>query len=198
LSFAFSAEQFNTQRNIQRGVAITLLVCIHVAAIALLLTVRDIDAPLPSAVREIVLSFPSFHPKPVPVRLAHSRRLERTRGIILPIYKSPSELAVPTTQPDLSGVGHTLFGCDPAAMKNPDEQAGCSALAAKPPPEEVGMPKRSHVVQTARWMNELAIKQSHRRVPCIGSAPGPGGGAGFMIDFVCVGKGLLNGFGEPK
>jgi hypothetical protein len=198
VSFAFPAERFNAQRNIQRGVAITLLLCIHIAAIALLLSQRNPEAPLPRTVREIILSFPTFHPKPVPVQRALTKRPITTRSDVSPIFKLPPALATPATQPDLSGVGHTLFSCDPAAMLNPDQRAGCGAFAATPAPEEVGMPKKSHVVQTARWMNELKIKQSHRRVPCIGVAPGAGGSPGFMIDFICVGKGLLNGFGEPK
>jgi hypothetical protein len=196
--FAFLTTPFDSRRNLQRGAAITLLLCIHIAAIDLLLSGRNPEAPLPRAVREIIISFPTFHPKPVPVQRTHNAKPARTRGIGAPTYRLPPELASPAPQPDLSGVGHSLFGCDPAAMMNPDQQKGCGGLAAKPGPEEVGMPKKSRVVQTARWMNELAIKQSHRRVPCIDASPGPGGSAGFMVDLVCVAKGLVNGFGEPK
>jgi hypothetical protein len=196
--FAFSTSPFDSRRNFQRGVAITLLLCIHIAAIGLLLRTNNPQASLQHAVREIIISFPTFHPNPVPVQQAHSGRPARTRSITAPIYKLPRELAPPAPQPDLSGVGHSLFGCDPAAMMNRDEQASCGVFAAKPGSEEVGMPKKSRVVQAKRWEYELAIKQSHRLVPCIGAAPGPGGSAGIMVDPICIVEGLFNGFGEQK
>ncbi|MGA9794204.1 MAG: hypothetical protein WBQ17_01590 [Rhizomicrobium sp.] len=184
--------------------AIALLLCIHIAAIALLLSERNPEAPLPRTVREIILSFPTFHPKPVSVQRARTKRPITTRSNVSSIFKLPPALAMPATQPDLSGVGHTLFGCDPAAMLNPDQRAGCGAFAATPAPEEVGMPKKSHVVQAARWANELAIKHSRKLVPCLSYYRGwqPLGYAkvnqGVMVDMICVGKGLLNGFGESK
>lgn len=198
MSFAFPADWFNSQRNVQRAAAVTLLLLLHFLALSVLMTSRQQTAPIPRAVREIMISFPIFRPRPVPRRTSPAKIHTRARRESSPVFTLPPNAIAPASPPQSSGIGHSLFGCDPAAMKNPDEQAGCGALAAKPLPEEVGMPKRSHVVQTARWMNELKIKQSHRRVPCVGVAPGPGGSAGFMVDFICVGKGLINGFGEPK
>lgn len=204
MSFAFSTAQFDTQRNIQRGAAIALLVLIHVLALGLLLSTKQASAPLSRSVHEIIISFPIFRPRPIPQKPQPSRTHTRVRHQSLPSFTLPPGVIPPAAHPELSGVGHALFGCDPAAMKNPDDQAGCGALAAKPAPEEVGMPKRSHVVQTARWANELAIKHSRVLVPCLSFYQGrqPLGSAkvnqGVMVDMVCVAKGLLNGFGEAK
>lgn len=193
MSFTFSTAQFDTQRNIQRSAAIALLALIHVLAIGALLTSRQASPAFPRSVREIIISFPGVHPRAVPQTRAPARTHGRARSVSPSTFTLAPGTIPPATSPDLSGVGHVLFGCDPASMMSPDQQAGCGALAAKPLPEEIGMPKTSHVVQTARWMHELAIKHSRRLVPCVGFF-----GPIFAVDLVCVAEGLKNGFGELK
>lgn len=194
MSFAFSVDWFNSQRNIQRVAAITLLALIHLLVLNLLMTSRQATAPLPRSVREMILSFPVFKPKPVPQKAEPAKAHSRLRGVSSPkTFALPPNTIPPVAPPQANGIGHALFGCDPTAMLNADQQAGCSAFAALPTPEEIGMPKRTRAIQTARWMHELEIKHSRRIVPCVGFI-----GPIFMVDVVCVAKGLANGFGEPK
>ena len=204
MSFAFPADWFNSQRNIQRAAAITLLVLIHLFALSLLMTSKQATAPFPRAVREIIISFPIFHPRVISQKREAMKTHTRMRGGPLPSFALPPNAIAPAAQSPPAGIGHALFGCDPAAQMNLDEQSGCGALAAKPGPEEVGMPKKSRVIQTARWENELAIKHSRVLVPCLSFYQGRQAvgssnvNQGAMVDLICVGKGLLNGFGEPK
>lgn len=205
MSFAFSADRFDSQRNIQRAAAIALLLLIHLLALSILMTSKQAAAPIPRAVREFIISFPIFRPRAVPRKIPPARAHVRTRSESSPpAFALPPNAIAPSTQPQASGIGHALFGCDPATRMNPDQQTGCGALAAKPGPEEAGMPKKSRVAQAARWMHELAIKRSRVLVPCLGFYQGrqafnsPKPNQGVMIDMVCVAKGLFNGFGEAK
>lgn len=194
MSFAFPANWFNSQRNIQRAAAITLLLLIHVLALNLLMTSKQATAPIPRAVREMIVSFPIFRPKPVPQKAEPAKAHARSRSVpSLQTFTLPPAAIPPAAPPQANSIGRALFGCDPATQMNPDQQAGCNAFAAQPTPDEVGMPKRTRAIQTARWMHELEIKHSRRIVPCVGFI-----GPIFMVDVVCVAKGLVNGFGEPK
>lgn len=194
MSFAFPADWFNSQRNIQRAAAITLLLLIHVLALSLLMASKQATTPIPRAVREMIVSFPIFRSKPVPQKAEPTKTHSRSRSAPSPqTFTLPPAAIPPAAPPQANSIGHALFGCDPATQMNPDQQAGCGAFAAQPVPEEIGTPKRTRAIQTARWMHELEIKHSRRIVPCVGFV-----GPIFMVDVVCVAKGLANGFGEPK
>lgn len=128
------------------------------------------------------------------------------RPLPAPAVTQPNS-AVEPAAPDISGLGHSLFGCAPErlATMTAEERAHCATDLKAPDRSEVIIPK-SRVQDPARRAAEMRAKNSPLHVPCTytGSAPGPYGSKSVagMIDPGCALRGLVNGFdpltGQPK
>jgi hypothetical protein len=71
-------------------------------------------------------------------------------------------------QPDITGVGRSLFQCGLGSTNNllPDEQVHCLPVSKPPDSIEAGMPKTSRAIQNARWAAALAARHAPPRTPC--------------------------------
>jgi hypothetical protein len=115
-------------------------------------------------------------------------------------------LAPALPQPDVQGLGRSLFGCAPENLSSlsPEQRSHCPGGLTRPDDTVVAEPP-SHVKDPARRAAEMRAKNTPGRVPCtyVGDAPGPYGPvATVMVSPLCALDGLLNGFppltGLPK
>jgi len=205
MNFSFGSPAF--QSFLHRSVAIVLLLLLHIAVIGYLLTLKIDVVPAPRDVREIVFSLvsPRPLPEPPPPRPLDEKAKNSKRASAPEI--SPAFASPPVQQPDVSGIGHTLFDCDLDRNLTAEQRAGCTRFAALPPSAdsiEAGMPKKSLSVQSARWAAAIARRNEPLQVRCtyLTNVPLPliGGQSKLipMVDPICIFKGLRGGFGPPK
>ncbi len=102
------------------------------------------------------------------------------------------------TPPSLSGIGQNLFGCAPENLGNlsPEQRAHCTNGLARPDDSAMIEPP-SHVKDPpARRAAEMATKNRPGRIPCTYIAVDKGQGTAVpAVNLICLGSGLLNGFG---
>jgi hypothetical protein len=189
------------ERNLaQRALGMALVALLHLLLLLGLLQAVTNPVQLPRDTgREMILRFlpllkarpltPTPLPAPAP-----------TRGRAIPVL--PPLVAAPSAaQPNLTGLGQSLFGCAPENLANlpPDQRAACAgSLGHAPGDSELAMPK-SHVKDPVRRAAEMRTKNTPGRIPCavLMNAPAPYGGKQIVpsADPFCVLHGLLNGFG---
>jgi hypothetical protein len=104
----------------------------------------------------------------------------------------------PAAEPDIKGLGQSLFGCAPENLPNltPDQRGHCTNEFTRPNDDAVTEPP-SHVKDPLRRAAEVRAKNTTSRVPCTTITEVPAGGgnvAAPVVDPLCAVKGLINGF----
>jgi hypothetical protein len=166
------------QKSLRRAVGLALVLILHAIALFLLATSTAIRTAVPAFIAhetELILL-----PKPR-VKKAVQVPVPQTRSHTT---RAPS-FTLPPMTPDVSGVGHSLFGCL--------GQIDCTnAPLSIPPGAMEGSPLAPHtlVLDEAHWEGELAHERTPARVPCTGMKQIIAGGREemtvLMVDPLCI------------
>lgn len=189
-----------------RAAVVGLLMALH-AALFLALN-PQFPVPVAERAREIVLLLPQRAPKPqLTPTVAPGFAVPRIAVPFPPVFPPIVAPETETPLPNVTGLGRSLFGCDLANGQNlpPDQRENCWQASLPPSAPEIGMPKKSHAVESARWVAELAARRIPPAVPCahvetmlIGTFGAQKRIGAMAADPLCLLNGLLNGFGQPK
>ncbi len=181
-----------------RMTSLTLVTLLHGLLLLILLnafTQKDTRVFSP---RETILRLlPLLRPAPQQDAAPSAGAARNARPLPAPVV--PPATAIEPAAPDVTGLGHSLFGCAPErlAAMTADERQRCATGLKAPDRNLVVIPK-SHVQDPARRAAEMKARNAPLRVPCTytGSAPGPyfSNTVTGMINPGCVLDGLFNGF----
>jgi hypothetical protein len=170
------AERF--QKSLRRAGGLALVLILHAITLFLLATSTAIRTAVPAFIAhetELILL-----PKPRPKKAVRVLMPgTRTRAL----HEPPSFILPPAT-PNMSGVGHSLFGCL--------GQIDCTnAPLSIPPGAMEGSPLAPHtlVLYEAHWEGELAHERTPVRVPCTGFKQIVSGAeemTALMVDPLCI------------
>lgn len=153
-----------------RAAVIAVLVLLHAGLFLAFNPTLPFRAARPAS--EVMLVFPQ-----APQRPAEAPVITPTLAVPRPPLVAPPELpqsagppAAPVPNAGITGIGHALFDCDLANGRNlsPDQRSNCLHWPMARAVPEVGMPKKSHAVQSARWAAELVARKEPLKVPCTG------------------------------
>jgi hypothetical protein len=189
----------------ERTAAVVLLLLVH-GALLVLFNLKITTGTGPP-IREITLSLLRSLParsQPAPIEPTfESPKSPPLAPGVAPVYPAPAVASPMPSRSGLSGLGESLFNCGLGNPGNatPEERAHCRHLAAPPPgTAEIGMPKTSKAVQSARWAAALAARREPPRIPCVGlgqiiEGAGPGAQKAVvipMVDPLCMLNQFLN------
>lgn len=193
------------QKLFERAAAVFLLLVVHGALLLLFNPKLRVGAAPP--IREIMFSLlrslPARAP-PAPIEpVFESPKSPSIVPGIAPAFPAPPVGPPTSSQSGISGLGESLFNCDIGNPGNlpPEERTQCRHLSAPHSgAAEIGMPKKSRALQSARWAAALAARHEPPRIPCVGVAQIiEGGGPGAqksvtvpMVDPLCVLNQFLN------
>jgi len=189
----------------ERTAAVVLLLLVHSALLVLFnLKITTGTAP---PIREITLSLlRSLPARAPPAPIEPAFEVPKSPSIvpsIAPIFPAPPVGPPTSSQSGISGLGESLFNCDLGNPGNvpPEERTQCRHLSApRSGTAEIGMPKKTRALQSARWAAALAARRAPPRIPCVslqqiieGSGPGAQKAvATVMADPLCLLDQFLN------